>query len=227
MQSCKRVVDYNPWGTITGRLATNPNSFPILTLGKEFRDCLRPHNDWFIELDFNAAELRTLLALSGRTQPAIDIHEWNVKNVFNNKMTREEAKTKTFAWLYSNRKNKTLEQIYDKKATMNKYWDGQDIKTEFNRTIKGVDKHRALNYIIQSSTIDMVHEQAIKIDKLLDKMKSKIAFMIHDAVIIDLCEDDRYELPDLLETFSQTRFGKFKVNITAGQSLGSMKGLKL
>ena len=124
------------------------------------------------------------------------------KNVFNNKMTREEAKTKTFAWLYSNRKNKTLEQIYDKKATMDKYWDGRDITTEFNRTIKGVDKHRALNYIVQSSTIDMVHEQAIKIDKLLEKMKSKIAFMIHDAVIIDLCEDDRYDLPDLLESFS-------------------------
>jgi len=227
VQSCKWVADYNPWGTVTGRLATNPNSFPILTLGKEFRNCLKPQNDWFIELDFNAAELRTLLSLSGREQPTNDIHEWNVKNVFNNSMTREEAKTKTFAWLYSNRKNKKLEQIYDKTATLEEYWDGRDVKTKFNRTIKKVDKHRALNYIVQSSTIDMVHEQAIRIDKMLEPFKTNIAFLIHDAVILDLAENDRYELPDILQAFSDTRLGKFKVNVMAGKSLGDMKGLKL
>ena len=221
------MADYNPWGTVTGRLATNPNSFPILTLGKEFRKCLKPQNDWFVELDFNAAELRTLLSLSGRPQPTNDIHEWNVKNVFNNSMTREEAKTKTFAWLYSNRKNKKLEQIYDKTATLEEYWDGRDVKTKFNRTIKKVDKHRALNYIVQSSTIDMVHEQAIRIDKMLQPFKTNIAFLIHDAVILDLAENDRYELPDILQAFSDTRLGKFKVNVMAGNSLGDMKGLKL
>ena len=142
-------------------------------------------------------------------------------------MTREEAKTKTFAWLYSNRKNKKLEQIYDKTATLEEYWDGRDVKTKFNRTIKKVDKHRALNYIVQSSTIDMVHEQAIRIDKMLEPFKTNIAFLIHDAVILDLAENDRYELPDILQAFSDTRLGKFKVNVMAGKSLGDMKGLKL
>ena len=134
-------------------------------------------------------------------------------------MTREEAKTKTFAWLYSNRKNKKLEQIYDKTATLEEYWDGRDVKTKFNRTIKKVDKRRALNYIVQSSTIDMVHEQAIRIDKMLEPFKTNIAFLIHDAVILDLAENDRYELPDILQAFSDTRLGKFKVNVMAGKSL--------
>ena len=73
----------------------------------------------------------------------------------------------------------------------------------------------------------MVHEQAIKIDKMMEGLRSKIAFMIHDAVIIDLADEDRYDLPDIMGTFSNTRFGHFKTNLTAGKDLGNMKGLKL
>jgi DNA polymerase I-like protein with 3'-5' exonuclease and polymerase domains len=161
-------------------------------------------------LDFNAAELRVLLALSGEEQPKNDIHDWNVERVFNNKLTREDAKTKTFAWLYSSNKNNELEQLYNK---------------DFVR--ENVDEHHALNYIVQSTTIDMVHEQAYKIFKLLEGKKSNIAFLIHDAVYIDLAEEDKYEITKLLDTFKQTRYGLFKVNVSAGRDLGEMKKLKL
>ena len=53
-----------------------------------------PQNDWFLELDYNAAEVRTLLALSGKDQPEEDIHEWNIKNIYDGDLTREEAKRK-------------------------------------------------------------------------------------------------------------------------------------
>jgi hypothetical protein len=93
-------------------------------MGKEFRGCIRPNNDWLLELDFNAAELRVLLALSEQNQPQNDIHDWNVQNVFNNQLTREEAKVKTFAWLYSSNENKQLQQLYNKDFVRNKFWDG-------------------------------------------------------------------------------------------------------
>ena len=227
LQSVRHVCDYNPWGTITGRLATNPKSFPILTMSKEFRPCVKPQNDWFLELDFNAAELRVLLALSGQEQPHNDIHDWNVKNVFGGSLTRGEAKVKTFAWLYSSNENKDLERLYTKDFVRNKYWDGFKIKTDYGRIIENVDEHHALNYIVQSTTIDMVHEQAYKVYELLKGRKSHIAFLIHDAVYIDLAEEDRYEILNLLDTFKKTRYDMFKVNVSAGRNLGEMQELRL
>jgi len=227
LQTARPVCDYNAWGTVTGRLATNPNSFPILTMNKEFRSCVHPTNDWLVELDFNAAELRVLLALAGAEQPKNDIHNWNVKNIFDGNLTREEAKVKTFAWLYSSKENKDLGRLYNKDLVRNKYWDGLKITTDYGRIIENVDEHHALNYIVQSTTIDMVHEQAYKVYELLKGRKSHIAFLIHDAVYIDLAEEDRYEILNLLDTFRKTRYDVFKVNVSAGKNLGEMKELKL
>ena len=109
----------------------------------------------------------------------------------------------------------------------NKYWDGFKIETDYGRIIPDVDEHRALNYVVQSTTIDVVHEQAYKVYELLKGMKSKIAFLIHDAVYIDLAEEDRYEILNLLDTFKNTRYGVFKVNNSVGKNLGELKELKL
>ena len=228
LQTVNHVCDYNPWGTITGRLSTNPNSLPILTMNKEFRACIKPKNDWFVELDFNAAELRTLIALTGEEQPQIDIHEWNRKNIYRNIGSREDAKKRIFAWMYNSKSEDFLSnRAYDKETVKNKYWDGSRVETDYGRVIENVDEHHALNYIVQSTTVDMVHEQAYKVYELLKGKKSHIAFLIHDAVYIDLADEDRNELLNLLDTFRKTRYNLFKVNVSAGKNLGAMKELKL
>ena len=221
------VCDYNPFGTVTGRLTTVPKTFPILTLHRDFRGCLHPQNDWFLELDYNAAEVRTLLGLSGTPQPAGDIHEWNIQNIYGGKIDRPQAKQKIFEWLYSHRKNKKAETFYDKNLVKEKYWNGHDVHTEFGRDIKGVDNHHALNYIIQSTTSDLVLSKAVEIHSRLQEEESNIAFMMHDSIVIDLKHGERQIIPELMKIFSATPFGEYKVNMALGKHFGDMKGLNL
>jgi len=226
-QGVRWVCDYNPWGTVTGRLAANPHSFPIMTMNKEFRRCLEPHHDWFVELDYNAAEVRTLLALSGQEQPDNDIHEWNMKHIYTDINDREEAKKKMFSWLYSHRSNKKAQQFYDKNLVLQKYWKGGTIVTEFDRQIDNVDAHHALNYIVQSTTSDLVLSRAIEINERLRQLSTNIAFTLHDSIILDLKNEDRYIIPELIRIFGNTKFGKYKVNVAAGKNFGEMKEMNL
>jgi hypothetical protein len=130
-------IQYNPWKTITGRLATTPNSFPILTMNKESRSIIKPQNDLFLELDYNSAELRTAFGLLKMDQPTIDIHDWILENVFEGKITREKSKEKTFAWLYNAKaSNKKLEKIFDKQKILDYHYDGNCVNTIYNRNIE-------------------------------------------------------------------------------------------
>ena len=227
LASTKPYINYNIFGTKTGRLTTKKGSFPILTLPKERRKTIKPSNDWLIELDFNSAELRTLLALSGKDQPAEDLHEWNAKHVYRGLIPRSEAKQRIFAWLYNpESKDYRSNRAYDRNFVLQKYWDGEQVQTYYDRIIPA-DKHHALNYIIQSTTSDLFLRRAIAVNKLLEGKKSKIVFCIHDSLVIDFSDEDKDSLLNIVKEFSQTDFGTFKVNIQAGKNFGEMKEMKL
>ena len=230
IKACDRSIRYNLFGTVTGRLATRKNSFPILTMNKEYREVLKPNNDCFIELDYNGAELRVLLSLLGYDQPEHDVHQWNLDNVFENKVTRAEAKTLFFAWLYGSqsddvkRHSALLKEKYNKDTLIDRYWDGHVIRTPFDRDVVS-PKHKALNYLVQSVAADLALEQATKVWALLkkNKAKSSIAFIVHDALVIDFDLADRELFKEVQEIFSLTRFGKFPVNKSIGKDFGSLK----
>jgi hypothetical protein len=218
-------ISYNIFKSKTGRLSTQKNSFPILAFDKRFRQILKPHNHWFLELDFNANELRVLQALNGVEQPKEDIHEWNIKNVFRGLGTRAEAKKRAFAWLYNpNSEDHLMSRFYNKDKILSTYYKDGIITTPFDRKIPSDDFH-ALNYLIQSTASDVCLTQAIKLDKLLNNRKSYITAVIHDSVLIDYNEEDRDLLKDLVETYGNTSLGEFKVNIAAGVNYGEMKEL--
>ena len=221
--SCK----FNIYGTKTGRLTTEPKSFPILTLKKELRCVIEPHNDYFVELDFNAAELRTLIALQGKVQPEGDIHEWNVKNVYRGLLTRDEAKKRIFAWLYNPESQDYLSSRYfSRDRVVQKYFTEGHVTTFFDKVIPS-EERTALNYIIQSTCAENVLRQMIKVSNYLKGCRSYVAFPIHDSIVLDLSKEDRERLPEIIDIFSNTALGKFKVNVGVGTNFGNLERLKI
>jgi hypothetical protein len=221
--SCK----FNPFGTKTGRLTTEPGSFPILTLDKKYRGVVESTNDFFIELDFNAAELRTLIALQGKAQPPGDLHEWNIKNVYRGLVTRDEAKKRIFAWLYNpDSKDYLSSRAYDRGSVVQKYFTQGQVRTFWDKIIPS-EERTALNYIIQSTCAENLLRQMIKVNNYLQDKKSFVAFPVHDSIIIDLDFDERHLLPDIIKIFGNTALGEFMVNVRAGKDFGNLKKLKL
>ena len=78
--------------------------------------------------------------------------------------------------------------------------------------------------MVQSVAADLALEQATKVWALLkkNKAKSSVAFIVHDALVIDFDLADRELFKEVQEIFSLTRFGKFPVNKRIGKDFGSL-----
>ena len=227
----KKKVKYNMFGTITGRLSTEQDSFPILTMNKNLRSIVEPTNDFLLELDYNAFEPRILLALNGKKQPATDLHEWNKDNIFIG-TNRDGAKKKFLAWMYDERgttvllpqQDKKVKTFYDKSIVRTKYYDGGIVKNYYGRDIKSDNEH-AINYILQSTASDCFLRQAVKINDLLKGKRSFVKFLIHDSIVIDVALEDKSLVKEICDIFSKTDFGKFIITKKVGKNYGEMKQL--
>jgi len=227
IKSVEPYIHYEAEGTKTGRLTAS--QFPILTLHKGYRNIMKPNNHIFLEMDYNAAELRVMMALLGKKQPEEDVHVWNMNNVFEGVVTRtrDEAKKRIFAWLYNPKsQDHILNKEYDRDTVVKKYFTGGQVTNFFSRTIEA-DEHHALNYIIQSTAADLFLRQMIKVARSLEGKKSTIAFCLHDSLVIDFHEEDKGLVYDLHEIFATTELGRFKVNVSCGKNFGEMRECKI
>jgi hypothetical protein len=207
-------------------LTTKPDSFPILTLKREYRKMIKPKNDWFLSLDYNAAEIRTFLAIGGHEQPPEDMHQWNIKNIFKREMHREEAKTMFFSWFYNPDSKVINSEHYDRKALLKEWYANGIIKTPLGREIE-VEEKKAFNYLIQSTTSDLVLERALAIDEFLKNKKSFISHIVHDEIVIDFSDEERELVQDIKKIFAQNQLGDYIVNLRAGKDYLDMEDLKL
>jgi hypothetical protein len=232
IQQGQRSIEYNMFGSVTGRLTATENSFPILNLNKDLRNVIKPTNDWLVEIDLNAAELRTAIALLNKEQIEGDLHEWSAKNIFNGELNRSEAKQTATSWLYNSQNklalkyDKQLNEFYNKPALKAMYWIDGVVHTPFQRHIPA-DDHHAISYLNQSTLIDLLHRQIIKVDDLLKGKKTFIPFLVHDSFVLDLDEEEKQLLPEIIRTISDTKWGKFPVNVKIGSDYGNMKKVKL
>lgn len=223
LKAVEPYIRYDIFGSKTGRMTVLPNTFPILNLNKTLRSVVEPHNDYFIELDYNAFELRVLLYLLDLEQPEVDIHDWNVENIFANQIDRDEAKKQIFSWLYNlEKKNEKIENIYNRNLILEKYWDGAKITNPFGNQIES-DKFHAISYLVQRTATDIVLRQMIKIWKMLEGKKSFIAFTVHDSVVLDVAKEELEAIKEVQKQFSVFRSTSFLSNMRLGRNYGDMK----
>jgi DNA polymerase I-like protein with 3'-5' exonuclease and polymerase domains len=157
----------------------------------------------------------------------MDLHEWNIKNIYRGLGTREEAKKRVFAWLYNpNSDDHLTSRYYDRGKVKESFFSDGKVKTIFNREIESDDYH-AFNYIIQSTTSDLFMKQMIKVHDFLKDKKSFIAFLIHDSLVIDFDKSELDHTNEIRQLFSQTIFGDFQSSIKIGKNYGEMKEWKL
>lgn len=221
-------IDYNIFGSVTGRLGLQPHSFPILNLKKEYRQVLKPCNDFFVELDYNAAEFRSLLALMGHDQPQQDLHQFHldkIMSVTTDEMSRDAVKTKMFKWLYGGGETlgiAALEVLYNKTTILQQYTQGGLVKNPYGREIE-VDGFHSLSYLNQGFLSDIFLRQVLKVFELLRGRKSKIAWMIHDSLVIDMSQEDFEAFDTIKRTFEHTDFGVFPSNTKMGKNFYHMR----
>ncbi len=209
--------NYNLFGSITGRLTLHKHSLPILNMKKQHRASVKPNNDFFIELDYNAAEARVVLALSDSEQPSEDIHEYHAESLYN--CSRAEAKVRFFAWLYNPNSSDSISSgQYNRESILRKYRLHDSVETLFGRRIKCDDFH-AFNYLIQSTSADMVLDRMVAIYNLLKDRKSYVAFTLHDSVILDFASEDKDLIKTIIEEYKDTKLGNFKTSVSAGKDL--------
>lgn len=215
---------YDMWNVITGRFATSNNSFPIMNMSKENRKIIVPKNDAIVEIDINAHQIRTALALMDKPLPSDDFYDY-IQPVLKT-TSRDETKKRFFAWFYGSEENKELDKYFDRGAVVEKYWDGEIVRTIHGREITA-DHFHAFNYIIQTTANDLFMESLYEIVKLLEGKKTKLMAAIHDSVLLDLDLSEKYIIREVVDKLEETRIGKFKCSASVGHNFGEMEKIRI
>jgi hypothetical protein len=51
--------------------------------------------------------------------------------------------------------------------------------------------------------------------------------IVHDEIVIDLCNEERHLVPEIRDIFSKNQLGTYKVNLNAGTNYLELEELRL
>lgn len=222
------LIKYNQFGTRTGRLVVLSGP-KILNIKSEYRDMLTSRygqKGKIRQLDFKSQEPRFGAVVAGLRPQQEDAYSTIREEIFHNQFDRKIVKASFLAAQYgmsSNtlhsklkdnsldtkeiiekiRKNFLIDEISDKLEKNLKQYGY--IKNFFGRVIKTQDqdisKYTLYNYYIQSSCVDMSLLGFYNITQYIKQYKLKIhpIFILHDAIFLDVHENDEYRLYNLKE----------------------------
>jgi hypothetical protein len=68
-------------------------------------------------------------------------------------------------------------------------------------------------------------DRAVAINEMLEGKKTKIAFIIHDSIVLDYSDEDGDCVNSVYWEFMTTPLGRFRTNVSGGRNFGEMKDL--
>jgi hypothetical protein len=73
----------------------------------------------------------------------------------------------------------------------------------------------------------MALRQALKVNEILKGCESKIKIVIHDNIVIDMKKEEKHLIKQIVDTYNNTEFGKFKSSVKIGKTLGDMRKINI
>ena len=83
------------------------------------------------------------------------------------------------------------------------------VKSKYDRIYK-VDRdkgYRAVNYLIQGTSADLLSERMIEVDKFLTGTNSKMLLQVHDEIICEIHKDDVLLIPQIRDILQENSLG--------------------
>ena len=209
--SVKQGVIYTLYNlyTLTGRPSNAFNGINFAALNKENgeRSCFIPHNDLFIEVDFQGYHPRLIGEL-------VEWHFPNDRNTY--KMlgqllgvTQQEAKELTFKQLYGGVWSEYKDKPFFKQVDMfvdelwetiqySGYIDTPSGKRFKLKDIDNPNPQKVLNYYIQNYETSQNVLQLYALFNEFRPLKSRIVLYTYDSVLIDVAREESQKINDII-----------------------------
>jgi len=217
----------------TGRPSNSFNSINFLAIPKtEVRQTIVPANGLFMEIDYDGYHIRLLGELVGHTFSEESIHTQLGRYYFQKDVLTEEeykqSKQKTFQYLYSTQLQEVLHIPYFKKVSeyaekiWNEFVTQKQIRVPgsnklFTTKLADLNKQKLLNYFIQNFETTRNVRILKELLRMLGSYKTKIVLNTYDAILFDMCEEEKDELVPIIQQLATTG-GTYPVKVKYGKS---------
>jgi len=213
--------------------AFNSVNFAAIPKGEEYRNCFKPTNDFFVELDFDGYHLRLLCDEIDFDIPSSSAHKYLAKMYFDKEdITEEEynsAKQINFQAIYGKipEEHKNLLIFQKIQEYIDNMWESFSklgfventlSNKHFTKELKEMHPAKLMNYMMQSlETARNILILKEVLSYLRDK-ETKIALYTYDAILFDFSTKDGKETLKGLEKIMETN-KKYPIKFKYSKSL--------
>lgn len=229
-------LKFNAVGAKTGRVGFKRGTVNVYGMSKDVRKCIVAPPDYKIyQFDFKSFQPRLAIFstddedFKGRFKGVEDIY-----SMFPGE--RSEIKIAFIAWMFSNMKNEIFGEeakpIQDLRFKLfREVQKNGRLINEFGRVLHFADEKVNVvfqNYIT-SLEVDAILVLTRWINRVLQKRRSKVLFPFHDAIVIQVHDEEQHiveHIKNFMESLHRGKFGtSFPVDVKGGHNLGELHGI--